>query len=436
MVDWLGQPLSIHRLPSMKGVLVSVIAFALLLAAGSSATCKEKGAERGSGVEASEAVPVYLFWTETCPHCAKARKFLDMLSLRTPGIEIHALELSSDARHERAFAALSKHFAIDPPAVPLIIIGDKVVVGYDEDATTGAEIEASIAACRSKACADIAGAYVRGTHPAVADGGATDATDIGREPRGPSLPDTITIPGIGQIETRSLSLPALTLVLGAIDGFNPCAMWVLVFLIGLLVGMRDPFRMWSYGAAFLLTSAAVYFAFLAAWLNIFLVFGSLTWVRTAIGVFALGAGGYYLWQFVTNPEAACPVASPGKREHVMARLKDTIGERSFLLAIAGLVVLAVGVNLIELLCSAGIPAVYTQVLVLSDLSAIKYYAYLTLYIAVFLLDDVIVFVTAMVTLRAAGLTANYARYSHLIGGIVLGAIGILLLFKPAWLAFA
>jgi hypothetical protein len=62
----------------------------------------------------------------------------------------------------------------------------------------------------------------------------------------------------------------LTIVLGAVDGFNPCAMWVLVFLIGLLVGMRDPVRMWSYGAAFLLTSAAVYFAFMAAWLNIVL----------------------------------------------------------------------------------------------------------------------------------------------------------------------
>jgi hypothetical protein len=139
---------------------------------------------------------------------------------------------------------------------------------------------------------------------------------------------------------------------------------------------------------------------------------------------------------VTNPDAACPVTPPGQRERVMTRLKSTVSERSFVLAVLGLVVLAVGVNLIELLCSAGIPAVYTQVLALSDLPPIEYYSYLALYISVFLLDDVIVFITAMVTLRAAGLAANYSRYSHLIGGVVLAAIGILLLFKPDWLAFA
>jgi hypothetical protein len=92
----------------------------------------------------------------------------------------------------------------------------------------------------------------------------------------------------------------LTIVLGAVDGFNPCAMWVLVFLIGLLVGMRDPVRMWSYGAVFLLTSAAVYLAFMAAWLNLVLLLGTLAWIRIAIGVFALAAGGYYLREFVRH----------------------------------------------------------------------------------------------------------------------------------------
>lgn len=103
--------------------------------------------------------------------------------------------------------------------------------------------------------------------------------------------------------------------------------------------------------------------------------------------------------------------------------------------VARIMALAVAVNLIELLCSAGIPAAYTQVLALSGLSAAAYYGYLMLYISVFLLDDAIVFVAAMLTLQATGLAATYSRYSHLIGGVVLVGVGPLLIFRPEWLAF-
>jgi hypothetical protein len=200
--------------------------------------------------------------------------------------------------------------------------------------------------------------------------------------------------------------------------------------------MKDPLRMWCYGAVFLLTSGAVYLAFMAAWLNVVMLLGSLTVIRAGIGLFAIAAGGYYLWQFWNNPDAACPVTSPGERQQVVARLRAVVAERSFLAAIAGIVVLAAVVNLVELFCSAGIPAVYTQVLALSDLSGPAYAGYLLLYIAAFLIDDIIVFVTALLTLQATGLAAGYSRFSHLVGGIVLAGIGLMLLFRPQWLAFA
>jgi hypothetical protein len=193
--------------------------------------------------------------------------------------------------------------------------------------------------------------------------------------------------------------------------------------------------MWSYGAVFLLTSAAVYFAFLAAWLNLFLLLGSLLWIRLGVGLFALAAGGYYVREFVRNPDAVCPVTSHGGRQQIMARLRVAVAERSFLIAVLGIMLLATAVNLIELLCSAGIPAIYTQVLALSDLSASAYYGYLAFYIGIFMLDDAAVFVTAMLTLRATGLTATYSRYAHLVGGVVLGGLGLLLVFWPELLSF-
>lgn len=419
----------------MTGVLRLLLIIALLFIAPLHGFAQERSETRGAQGSAETAIDVYLFWTATCPHCANARRFLERIVPDIAGARLHSLDLTGDGRNDNAFIALSRRLKNDPPAVPLVVVGDQAFVGYRDDATTGAEIERRIRACLMTPCADMAG-------PILAQAGAIAQQSHGEpetiRPRisRPELPATISIPGIGSIETRSLSLPMLAIVLGAVDGFNPCAMWVLVFLSGLLVGLNDRLRMWSYGAAFLLTSGAIYFVFMAAWLNLFLVLGSLTWIRFAVGVFALGAGGYYLREFVRNPNAACPVTTPGEKKRVMDRLRGAVAERSFVMAIVGIVGLAVAVNLIELLCSAGIPAIYTQVLALSNLSAPAYYGYLALYIAVFMLDDAAIFVAAMLTLQATGLAASYSRWSQLIGGGVLLVIGLLLIFKPEWLAVA
>jgi hypothetical protein len=249
-------------------------------------------------------------------------------------------------------------------------------------------------------------------------------------------PKTIRVPLLGEINIAALSLPVLTVVLAGIDGFNPCAMWTLVFLVGLLVGMPDRLRMWTLGSAFIATSAAVYYLFLAAWLNVLLFLGMMLWIRVAVAVVALGGGAYYLREFFMNPEALCRVTGSASRQRVLTQLRAVALEQRFWLALLGIVLLAIAVNLVEFVCSAGIPAVYVQILTMSQLPTWQYHAYLLLYILIFMLDDLLIFVIAMKTLQVSGLSGTYARWSHLIGGVLLLLIGALLLFKPEWLAFA
>jgi hypothetical protein len=212
-------------------------------------------------------------------------------------------------------------------------------------------------------------------------------------------------------------------------------MWVLIFLIGLLVGVQDRVRMWLMGGTFLLTSGIVYFGFLAAWLNVFLVLGALIWIRVIVGLVAIGSGAYYLHAYATDAAAQCRMTAPAQRQRIMAALRASVSEKRFLAAIAGIVVLAAAVNLIELLCSAGLPAVFAKLLAMSNLPVWQYYAYLVLYVSVFMLDDLAIFATAMITLHATSMTNQYLRYSHLIGGIGMLVIGGLLLFAPQWLTF-
>jgi hypothetical protein len=355
------------------------------------------------------AVEVEVYWREGCPHCERELAFLERVAAANPDVRVRAYEVSRDAGNAARMVREARRLGIDAGSVPLTVIGDRAWVGYLDDATTGREIAAYLESRRS------------GTAGA---------------PRAGGVPPTLRLPLVGEVRTAHLSLPALTVLLAAVDGFNPCAMWVLVFLLGLLAGMKDRVRMWTLGIAFVATSALVYLLILGAWLNLLLLAGALAFVRVGIGLVALAGGGYYLKEFFTNADMQCKVTGPERRRRVLERLKAAALNRGFAAALAGIVLLALAVNVVEFMCSAGIPAVFAQVLSLSALGAWQYFGYLLLYVAVFMLDDLVVLVAALKTLEVTGLTSRYARWSNAIGGVALLAIGAVLILRPQWLAFA
>lgn len=368
---------------------------------------------------------VYLFWVKGCPHCAHEIRFLQAMQRAQPDLEVRYLEITHDNQHRKLFLEVMSKLGVSEAAVPLTIVGNHVWMGYSDDAAIGKQLEQRIADCRVASCPDFVAALMQAQAP----------TDRTPQAVRAAAPDKMQVPVLGEISLRDLSLPALTVVLGALDGFNPCAMWTLVFLIGLLLGMRDRARMWVLGSAFIIGSAAVYFVFMAAWLNLLLFLGSLLLIRVVIALVALAGGLYYLREYFTNPQAVCPVTAPERRQRVFQCLRSLAQDGRFVVALLGILALAFLVNLVELLCSAGIPAVYTQILAMHALPTWQYYAYLLLYILVFMADDLLVFVAAMLTLRVSGLSSQYARYSHLIGGLLLLAIGALMLLRPELLMF-
>ena len=193
--------------------------------------------------------------------------------------------------------------------------------------------------------------------------------------------------------------------------------------------------MWILGSVFILTSGIVYYLFMAAWLNLILFLGFIVWIRALIGLVAIAGGVYYLREWKTAPEAGCKVTNESQKTKLTQRMKRAVQEKSFFLALLGIIVVAALVNLVELVCSAGLPAAYAQVLALHDLAQWQYYGYLFLYVLVFMLDDIIIFGVAMTTLSLTGIGGKYTRVSHLIGGILMVIIGLLLIFKPEVLLF-
>ncbi|NLF53062.1 MAG: hypothetical protein GX576_01410 [Thauera phenolivorans] len=372
---------------------------------------------------AAAEVAVHLFEREGCPHCALAAAELERQVGQGVDVVLRRHEIDGDEAARQRFAALVALFGIERPAVPLVLIGSRGFIGFDDAGGVGAAYAEAIAACRRDGCEDLVAGL-------AAEGGTEGDVGAATAP----VRSRVSLPLFGEVELANLSLPLLTVVLGALDGFNPCAMWVLVFLLGLLLPMQDAARRWILGGAFILASAAVYYGFMAAWLNALLLLGMSQWVRLAVALVALLAGAHYLREWLRNPAMVCEVTAPERRRAVFARLRAAAGQPGLLLALAGIVGLAVAVNLVELLCSAGLPAVYAQMLTMSALPAWQHYAYLALYVFVFMLDDLLVFMIAMTTLRITGASARLTRASRLLGGVLLLAIGLAMLFRPQWLA--
>ena len=373
---------------------------------------------------AQEPIKLYFFWAEGCPHCAKEEIFLDELQKEIPNLEITRFEVSQNTDNARLLGKVGKELGVAMKGVPVTVVGRKYVVGFYNFETTGGEIRAMVSSY-SQAEGDLVDEILKQNEQAK--------NDVEKLP----LLQTrkIQLPFVGEIDLGSLSLPLLTVVVAGIDGFNPCAMWVLIFLIGIFMGMRDRRKMWILGFTFIATSAGVYFLFLTAWLNLFLFLGFLKWVRIGIGVFALFAGAYQLREFYVNKNGACKVGGGETKKKVFDQAQKVIGEKRFYLSFLGIIVLAAGVNMIEMVCSAGLPAIYTQVLSLTPMVVWKYYLYLFVYIVIFMLDDLLVFVVAMMTLKFVGISGKYVRYSSLVGGLIILVVGILMLVRPQALMF-
>ena len=395
-------------------------------------------------VYAAEPVTVYFFHGDGCPHCAEEEEFLDVLEERDD-VEVKRFEVWHNADNRALLSKAADTLGATFNGVPITIVGERTIVGWSDAETSGAHLLNTIEAVQREGDTDVVGTILgKGDDISpVPDTQPTSTDPAPGEVIASSTPDEITedpyagiaLPEIVREWGATVSLPLLTVLFGALDGFNPCAMWALVFLIALLFGMKDKKKMWILGSVFILTSGIVYYFFMAAWLNLILFLGFIVWVRIIIGLIALAGGVYYLREWKTAPEAGCKVTNESQKAKLTERMKRAIQEKSFLLSLLGIIVVAALVNLVELVCSAGLPAAYAQVLALHDLAQWQYYSYLLLYVLVFMLDDMVIFAIAMTTLSLTGIGNKYTRASHLIGGILMVIIGLLLIFKPEVLLF-
>lgn len=357
----------------------------------------------GISVQAKEPAPdVEVFVRSGCPHCEAAKSFLADIRHTHPSLRIAIYDIAEDAFARNRFSHLGTEQGVASLGVPAFLIGSELIIGFQSADTTGKEILARLDQPPA--------------HPVM-----TTAVD------------SIQTRWLGELRVTDLGLPLFTITIGLLDGFNPCAMWVLLFLLSLLVNLRDRRKMALIAGTFVLVSGLVYFAFMAAWLNIFLLIGLSRAVQIGLGGIALLMGSINLKDFFALHRGLSLSIPESAKPGLYARIRQILQAEHLAGALAGVVVLAGVVNLVELLCTAGFPALYTQILTVQQIPAWGYYAYLGLYNVAYVFDDSLMVIIAVITLSRTKLQERTGRWLKLTSGLVMVGLGAILLLQPKWL---
>ena len=376
-------------------------------------------------------VTLYLFWGNGCPHCAKEEAFLEEMKTKYPTLEVRDFEVWYNTENAGIYSRFAGAFGTDAIGVPKTFVSNTAFTGFDESSGDlifigdekaflgySNQIEAVIANCASSDCP---------SPDDVLSGKALPATQSGGAP--------INIPFLGSIDPKTVSLPLLTAVVGLLDGFNACAMFVLLVLLGILIRMGSRKRMALVAGTFVFVSGFVYFLFMSAWLNLFEYIGSVAIAFTIVGIIAVVVGIVNIKDFFffkKGPSLSIPERfKPG----IFGKMREIVEHESVLIMLGAAVVLAISVNFVEFLCTFGLPMVYTKVLAEQQLPPLAKYGYLALYQVFYMLDDGIMVAVAVITLSSRKMTERYGRALKLICGLMMLVLGIVLILNPGLMAF-
>lgn len=375
----------------------------------------------------TEETVVYLLGRDDCGFCEQERQWLE-----SEGIPYHYMNVVTDSEASRLFGLIAEKHNTSK-VTPLTVIGEKVILGFNGPETTGASIKAAIAAAAKTDIRTPEDHLARAPVQEVVVGGGCSEVECDS---GLSGGYVFNLPILGVVDLKSFSLFSLSLILGTIDGFNPCAMWVLITFLVLLSQAGSRKKMIFLAGLFVVAEAIMYNLILNVWYKTWDFVALDQIVTPLVGLLALGGGGFFLYRWHKNKNAAlvCDISDIEQQSKTIGKFQAVINQPLTLATIGAIVVIAFSVNIIEFACSIGIPQAYTKILELNLLTFLERQWFILVYTLGYMVDDLIVFGLAIWgygKLEAHG--HKYSQLSLLVGGILMLLLGGLLVYDPSLL---
>lgn len=393
-------------------------------------------------------IKLYFFWSKTCPHCALAHPFIDELTQQYPWIELES-HVISDENTQALWEDIAAKTGTEARSVPYMASCEKAMVGYTSDNISGTFLANRLKNCYLSLGGQLAEADLPSNTTIKAQPNATNtplfatcgsesgdgtcdaSSDINSVEQ--AQVQAVELPLLGVVSPQSMSLPLLTLVLAGVDAFNPCAFFVLLFLLSIMVNAKSRSRMLIVGGIFVFFSGFIYFLFMTAWLNIFKLLGAGndgSMIIFAAGCLALIAGVINVKEYFFSKGDVSLSMSTQNRGSLIKRMAKLSNTSSLGALILGSTVLAILANAYELLCTAGFPMIYTSVLSMHNLSDAERYLYLLFYNLVYVVPLALIVIVFSATLGKRKLSEKEGQTLKLMSGIMMLGMGMALVIDP------
>jgi uncharacterized protein (UPF0333 family) len=386
-------------------------------------------AQSESTEQSKSLTPISVFVREECIHCQAEKKFLTELQKSRSDIEIFYYDLAFSEGYDLwvKFTDLEKI----PKVTPITLVGNSIISGFDTAETTGAQIISLLDKSQNIKTLN-AEEFIKlgGSKGSIEKISASSCDENGLIPcEEPKESFLVRIPLIGNIDIKKYSLPVLSAILGFADGFNPCAMWVLITFLVILIDAGSKKKMWQLAGIFIAAETIMYYLILNVWFTTFDFIGLNSIITPIVGLVATGAGAFFLYEGFKS-DGTCKITDLETKSKTRQKIKDLVKKDITWYSIIGILGLAFSVNIIEFACSIGIPQTFTKILEIQNFSFWENQFYMAIYILMYMVDDFIVFGIAIYSFEKIGITTKYTKISHFIGGTLMLILGLILLLKP------
>lgn len=378
----------------MKKIISVILIFLLLIP--SSIDAKEK------------QINMYLFYGKTCPHCKELDKYLDKYLDNKDNINLYTYEVWNNKENNVHFNNITKLLNADNTAVPFLVIGDSSFVGFLKSLTPD-QIENTVNYYENIIYKDKVGEYLG----LVEKQEINDIEDLRSNIS--NIPSNI----FNLINKDKMLLS--TIIIGLIDGFNFSSMWILLFLISMIIGIKDKNKKYILGIIFILISGIIRFFFLISKLNLLPFLNLIPVIRIVISLISIILGFIFIIQFLNN------INNLKNKEN---KIINIVKENSFLLFIILVIILSISMNIFGLFSSLGLPVLFKEILSIINTNNFVKIIYSLIYVTFYLLDDVLFLVLFIKILELKGIKNKINKYQLILSAFIIITIGIFIAYIP------